>query len=77
MVPFKAGDGPAGLSIGAGADGGHELLKAAGNFLFRPEKLRKKWLGSVPEAVFCVLLLILCLAAIAGDTYNPFIYFQF
>ena len=42
-----------------------------------PEKLRKKWLGSVPEAVFCVLLLILCLAAIAGDTYNPFIYFQF
>ena len=42
-----------------------------------PEKLRKKWLGSVPEAVFCVILLILCLAAIAGDTYNPFIYFQF
>ena len=28
-------------------------------------------------AVFCVILLILCLAAIAGDTYNPFIYFQF
>lgn len=42
-----------------------------------PEKWRKKWLHSVPEAVFCVALLLLCLAAIAGDAYNPFIYFQF
>ena len=42
-----------------------------------PEKWREKWLHSVPEAVFCVALLMLCLAAIAGDTYNPFIYFQF
>ena len=42
-----------------------------------PEKWREKWLHSVPEAVFCVALLLLCLAAIAGDTYNPFIDFQF
>ena len=42
-----------------------------------PKWLKEKWLGSVPEAVFCVIMLILCLAAIAGDTYNPFIYFQF
>ncbi|MBQ3705615.1 MAG: MBOAT family protein [Clostridia bacterium] len=42
-----------------------------------PEKLQKKWKNSVPEALFCVLVLILSIAAIAGDTYNPFIYFQF
>ena len=42
-----------------------------------PEKWRKKWRNSVPEAVFCVILLILSIAAIACDTYNPFIYFQF
>ncbi len=42
-----------------------------------PDRFQKKWLGSMPEAVFCVILLVLSLAAIAGDTYNPFIYFQF
>lgn len=42
-----------------------------------PEKLATKWKDSVLEAVYCVALLILCLAAVASDTYNPFIYFQF
>ena len=34
-------------------------------------------LSSVPEAVFCVVMLVLCIAAVTSDTYNPFIYFQF
>ena len=38
-----------------------------------PEKWRRKWLHSVPEAVFCVALLMLCLAAIAGDTVRDFV----
>lgn len=42
-----------------------------------PKKLAEKWKNSVVEAVYCVVLLIICLAAIASDTYNPFIYFQF
>ena len=42
-----------------------------------PEKWREKWRDSVPEAVFCGVLLIFSLAAVACDAYNPFIYFQF
>lgn len=42
-----------------------------------PQKVAEKWRDSVVEAVYCVTLLILCLAAIASDTYNPFIYFHF
>ncbi len=44
---------------------------------FVPEEIRRKWKMSVPEVLFCTAILILCLSAIAGDTYNPFIYFQF
>ncbi len=42
-----------------------------------PDKVRSAWKNSVPEAVYCVLLLLLSIVALAGDTYNPFIYFQF
>ena len=42
-----------------------------------PESVKKIWKGSVIEAIYCVIVLILCLASIASDTYNPFIYFQF
>lgn len=42
-----------------------------------PKKIVKKWKNSIPEAIYCVVLLILCLASIASNTYNPFIYFQF
>ena len=42
-----------------------------------PKKVYEKWKDSVPEAIYCVILLLLCLAAIASNTYNPFIYFQF
>lgn len=42
-----------------------------------PKKIAKKWKNSIPEAIYCVVLLILCLASIASNTYNPFIYFQF
>lgn len=42
-----------------------------------PENTKRRWNGSVIEAIYCVIILILCLASIASDTYNPFIYFQF
>ena len=42
-----------------------------------PKRVYAAWKDSVIEAVYCVFLLILCLASIASDTYNPFIYFQF
>lgn len=42
-----------------------------------PKKIVDKWKNSIPEAIYCVVLLILCLASIASNTYNPFIYFQF
>ena len=42
-----------------------------------PEKVKDRWQGSVAEAVYCTAVLMLSLAAIASNTYNPFIYFQF
>ena len=42
-----------------------------------PSGICDKWKNSVFEAIWCTVLLILCLAAIASNTYNPFIYFQF
>ena len=52
-------------------------ILGAGLLKFLPESLRDRWRNSVPEACFCVILLILSIAAVASDTYNPFIYFQF
>ena len=40
-------------------------------------KIADKWKDSTVEAIYCVFLLILCMASIASNTYNPFIYFQF
>lgn len=42
-----------------------------------PHSITEKWENSTPEAIYCIFLLILCLASIASNTYNPFIYFQF
>ncbi len=42
-----------------------------------PCRISDRWRNSVPESVYCVILLFLCLAAITSNTYNPFIYFQF
>ena len=42
-----------------------------------PEKISNKYKDSVLEAVYCIVILGLCMASIASDTYNPFIYFQF
>ena len=56
------------------------IVSAAGAGVLRggiPEKWKERWKNSVAEAVFCTAVLILCIAAIASDTYNPFIYFQF
>jgi len=36
-----------------------------------------RWKYSYVEIAYCTVLMILCLAALAGDTYNPFIYFRF
>lgn len=44
---------------------------------FVPEKFQKSWKNSVIEALYCICILLLCLASVASDTYNPFIYFQF
>ncbi|MCM1037999.1 MAG: MBOAT family protein [Ruminococcus sp.] len=35
------------------------------------------WKYSKTEFIYCAIMLILCIAAIVSDTYNPFIYFQF
>ena len=40
-------------------------------------KLCAKWKNSIPEMLYCMLLLLLCIAALAANTYNPFIYFRF
>lgn len=37
----------------------------------------KKLDGSIPEMVYCSLIMILCLGMLASDVYNPFIYFRF
>ena len=42
-----------------------------------PEGVKDRWRGSVPEAIYCIAIFVLCVASIASDTYNPFIYFQF
>jgi len=44
---------------------------------YAPEKLKTLWSDSVVESIYCIALLILCLASIASNTYNPFIYYQF
>jgi Predicted membrane protein involved in D-alanine export len=44
---------------------------------FIPQKIKGLWKESVVEAIYCICILILCLASVASDTYNPFIYFQF
>ena len=42
-----------------------------------PKHIKNLWDRSIIEAIYCVIILLLCLASIASDTYNPFIYFQF
>ena len=37
----------------------------------------ERWAGSLPEMVYCMALLFFCISALAGNTYNPFIYFRF
>ena len=42
-----------------------------------PKKIVDMWRDSIPEAIYCTLILFLSMAAIVSNTYNPFIYFQF
>ncbi len=42
-----------------------------------PAHAKERWNSSIPEAIYCTIMLLLCIASIASDTYNPFIYFQF
>lgn len=42
-----------------------------------PKKIRDAWRFSAAECLYCTVLLVGCIAALASGTYNPFIYFQF
>lgn len=42
-----------------------------------PEKIKDAWRFSVPEFIYCTIMLLMCFATMAGNEYNPFIYFQF
>lgn len=42
-----------------------------------PGRIMDWWKYSVLEWVYCAGILLLCMANLAGNTYNPFIYFQF
>ena len=39
--------------------------------------LAKRWTGSVPEFIWCALVLAASILMLANNTYNPFIYFRF
>ena len=57
------------------------LLSIAGagtlQFIFYKTDLSKKWKNSVLELLYCSCIMILCIAMLASNTYNPFIYFRF
>ncbi|MCH4193470.1 MAG: MBOAT family protein, partial [Butyrivibrio sp.] len=36
-----------------------------------------RWKNSLPEAIYCGLVLFYCILLLANNTYNPFIYFRF
>lgn len=42
-----------------------------------PAGIKESWQDSILEALWCIAVLLLSIASIASDTYNPFIYFQF
>ncbi|MBR5597769.1 MAG: MBOAT family protein [Lachnospiraceae bacterium] len=42
-----------------------------------PQNIKDRWNNSIVEAIYCTCVLTLCIASIASNTYNPFIYFQF
>ena len=42
-----------------------------------PPHLQDRWKASIPEAIWLMFIFVMSVAAIASDTYNPFIYFQF
>lgn len=42
-----------------------------------PARLKSIFKNSITESICCTILFILCLSAMANNTYNPFIYFQF
>ena len=44
---------------------------------FAPKRVKDWWGCSIVEAVYCLCVLVLGLASVASNTYNPFIYFQF
>lgn len=48
--------------------------------LLKKERIREaveKMKFSSAEAVFCFILLVLCILSLAANTYNPFIYYRF
>lgn len=47
------------------------------NLALKNGRCTKLWKNSAPEALFCAAVLVLSFIMLAGDTYNPFIYFRF
>lgn len=45
--------------------------------LFAKLEFGRKWRNSFAEMGFCFSVLIICIAMLASNTYNPFIYFRF
>ncbi len=63
------------VAVLAAAVLGMGILQRVGERL--ESKVGKKWRGSIPEMLWCLLLLFLCILSLASNTYNPFIYFKF
>lgn len=52
---------------------GSGLLQIVGKKM----RIDKKWKNSYAEMLYCICILVLCIALLASNTYNPFIYFRF
>ncbi len=50
-----------------------------GLFQYAVKKIRfaEKWRNSYLEMAYCGMVFVLCIVMLAGNTYNPFIYFRF
>lgn len=46
-------------------------------YVVKKIRLAEKWKNSYLEMVYCAMVFVLCIVMLAGNTYNPFIYFRF
>ena len=59
------------------AQGNTRILGCVVQHLLKKLGLQEKLRFSLAETVYLLLILLLSIAALASDTYNPFIYFKF